>query len=69
MKNLACGVPPCIYTRATGKHEWNIMHSKHQSNAEFWIPICPACGWIDLKKIINDIPFWTRLKYALMGYK
>lgn len=61
--------PFCIYTWETGKHEWNTMYSVHQANAPFWFKRCPSCGWIDLKRMINDIPFWTRLKYAFMGVK
>jgi hypothetical protein len=48
-------VPPCIYTRETGKHERYQMHSVHQAHARFWFLRCPTCGWIDTEAIIEDV--------------
>lgn len=59
----------CIYTLETGKHESYLLHSVHQSNAPFWFQRCPACGWIDLKQMINEMTFLTKLKYAFFGVK
>jgi hypothetical protein len=56
---------PCIYTRETGKHEMYLLHAKHQANAPFWIPTCPACGWIDVKQMMMEIPFWRLVKLRL----
>jgi hypothetical protein len=54
--------PPCVHTLATGKHEWNCLHSKHQANDPIWIPYCPTCGWIDTRKMLREIGLKTRLK-------
>jgi hypothetical protein len=47
-------VPPCIHTVATGKHEWNTLHSVHQANDPYWFQQCPTCGWIDTAELVEQ---------------
>lgn len=50
----ACQEPPCIHTVATGKHEWNTLHSVHQANDKHWFRQCPTCGWIDTEDLVKE---------------
>lgn len=55
----------CIYTIETGKHEYNTLHWRHQSNDFLWIPYCPSCGWIDTRRMLKELNILRRFQIFL----
>lgn len=62
-EHQASQVTPCIYTIETGKHEWNIMHSRYFGDGtHIGIDYCPQCQYVDLRRSLKRTNLKTRLK-------
>ena len=59
--NEANKTETCIYTRETGKHEWNTLHSTG-SECGIGYDFCPNCNYVDISGTIKRASLWKILK-------